>query len=129
MRGVFQFGKKEKLALRYIGPFEILERIGLVAYRLALPPTLSSVHNVFHVSMLRKFVPDPDHVVELQPILFDKNLTYAEHPLKILDVQVRKLRSREQKFLKIQWSRHSEAEATWELESEIRKFFLHVFEE
>ena len=128
-KGVYRFGIRGKLSPRYIGPFEILERVGQVAYRLALPPMLASVHNVFHVSMLRKFVPDLDHVVELRPICFDKNLTYAEHPLKILDVQVRKLRSREQKFLKIQWSRHSEAEVTWELESEIRKFFPHVFEE
>ena len=94
-RGVIRFGKRGKLNPRYIRPFEILERIGPVAYRLALPPELSNIHNVFHVSMLRKFVPDPDQVVELQPICFDKDLTYAEYPLKILDVQVRKLRSRE----------------------------------
>ena len=100
----------------------------MVAYSLDLPPALSSVHSVFHVSMLRKFVPDPDQIIELQPIRFDKNLTYAEHPIKIFDTQERKLRNRELKFLKIQWSRHSEAEATWELESEIRKFYPHVLD-
>ena len=69
--------------------------------------------------MLRKFVPDPDQIVEMRPLRYDKNLTYAEHPLKILNTQVRKLQNREQKFVKIQWSCHSEAEATWELESKM----------
>ncbi|KAL5547586.1 hypothetical protein UlMin_002817 [Ulmus minor] len=64
MKGVKRFGKKGKLSPRYIGPFEILERIGKVAYKLALPPKLSSVHNVFHVSMLRKYISDPSHVLE-----------------------------------------------------------------
>ena len=58
-RGVIRFNKRDKLSLRYIGPFEILERLGTVAYRLTLPPSLSSVHAVFHVSMLQKYTPDP----------------------------------------------------------------------
>ena len=63
-REVVKFGKQGKLALRYIGPFEILERVGTVAYRLALPPSLSGIHEVFHVSMLWKYTPDPTHVVD-----------------------------------------------------------------
>ena len=63
-RGVVRFGKRGKLSLRFIGPFEILERVGTVAYRLALPPSMSSVHEVFHVSMLRKYILDPAHVVD-----------------------------------------------------------------
>ena len=63
-RGVVRFGKREKLSPRFIGPFEILERIGTVAYRLVLPPSMSGVHEVFHVSMLRKYTPDPAHVVD-----------------------------------------------------------------
>ena len=63
-RGVVRFGKREKLSSRFIGPFEILERVGIVAYRLALPPSMSGVHEVFHVSMLRKYTPDPAHVVD-----------------------------------------------------------------
>ena len=63
-KGVIRFGKRGKLAPRYIRPFEILERVGTVAYRLALPPSLSCVHEVFHVFMLRKYTPDPAHVVD-----------------------------------------------------------------
>ena len=63
-RGVVRLGKRGKLSPRFIGPFEILERVGTVAYRLALPLSMSSVHKVFHVSMLRKYTPDPAHVVD-----------------------------------------------------------------
>ena len=63
-RGAVIFGKRGKLSPRYIGPFEVLERVGTVAYQLALPPNLSGVHVVFHVSMLRKYTPDPTHVVD-----------------------------------------------------------------
>ena len=64
MRGIMRFGKKGKLSPRYIGPFEILERIGPVAYRLALPPSITGVHDVFHVSMLHKYVQDPSHIIQ-----------------------------------------------------------------
>ena len=100
-KGVRRFGIKGKLSPRFVGPFEILERIGVVAYRLALPPSLDKVHNVFHVSMLRKCVYDPDQIVELQPLQFESDLSYTEHPIKILDVQERQLRNRTQTFLKI----------------------------
>ena len=63
-RGVIRFGKREKLLRIYIGPFEVLERVGIVSYRLALPPSLSSVHDVFHVSMLRNYTPDSTHIVD-----------------------------------------------------------------
>ncbi|KAL5548319.1 hypothetical protein UlMin_003550 [Ulmus minor] len=78
MKGIMRFRKKGKLSPRYIGPFEILERIGKVAYKLALPPDLSAVHNVFHVSMLRKYVSDPSHVLENKPIDVREDLTYEE---------------------------------------------------
>ena len=132
-KGVKRFGIKGKLSPRYIGPFEILSKVGSVAYRLALPPALENVHNVFHVSMLRKCMSDPAQVLELPPQQLEKDLTYVEHPMKILGTQDRRLRNRTMKFIKIQWSRHTEEEATWELEEDIRKrfpsLFLNVIEE
>ncbi|KAL5569385.1 hypothetical protein UlMin_025960 [Ulmus minor] len=85
MKGVLRFGKKGKLSPRYIRPFKILERICKVAYRLALPPELSSIHNLFHVSMLKKYIPDPTHVWEYELIEVHEDLTYEEQPVQILD--------------------------------------------
>ena len=83
--GVVRFGKRGKLAPRYIEPFEVLERVGTVAYRLALPPSLSGVHEVFHVSMLRKYTADPTHVVDWGGIIVDIDGTFEEGPTRILD--------------------------------------------
>ncbi|CAA0822962.1 Unknown protein, partial [Striga hermonthica] len=85
MKGVIRFGKKGKLKPRYIGPFEILARVGNLAYRLALPPSLSGVHDVFHVSMLRRYVHDPGHVVDFGELQVERDLTYEEVPVAILD--------------------------------------------
>ena len=84
-RRVVGFGKRGKLEPRYIRLFEILERVGIVAYRLALPPSLSYVHEVFHISMLQKYTPDPDHVVDWGEIIVDIDGTFEEEPVRILD--------------------------------------------
>ena len=128
-KGVRQFGIKGKLSPYFVGPFKILKRIGVIAYRLALPPSLDKVHNIFHVFMLRKCMSDPDQIVELQPLQFESDLSYAEYPINILDVQERQLRNRTQTFLKSQWSRHAEREATWELQSEMRKHFPFILDQ
>ncbi|CAL9017708.1 unnamed protein product [Prunus brigantina] len=94
-KGVIRFGKRGKLSPRYIGPYEIVERVGPVAYRLALPSDMSRLHDVFHVSMLRKYIPDPSHVLEEQPIELAENLTYVEQPVQILDWKTQVLRTRE----------------------------------
>ena len=78
MKGVMRFRKKRKLTPRYIGPFEILDRVGNVSYILALPPNFGHVHPVFHISMLRKYVPDPSHILQTQEIEVDKDLSYEE---------------------------------------------------
>ena len=83
-RGVVRFGKCGKLSPRFIGPFEILERIGTIAYRLALPPSMSGVHEVFHVSILRKYTPDPAHGVDWGRIEIDTNGTFEEGPVCIV---------------------------------------------
>ncbi|XP_070022490.1 uncharacterized protein [Nicotiana sylvestris] len=103
MKGVMSFGKKGKLNPRYIVPFEILERVGEVAYRYALPPSLSAVHLVFHVSMLRKYYNDPYHVLDFSSVQLDKDLTYEEEPVEILARQVRQLRSRSYPSVRVQW--------------------------
>ncbi|TYK19513.1 pol protein [Cucumis melo var. makuwa] len=84
MNGVLRFENKRKLSLRFVGPFEILERIDPIAYRLALPPSFSAVHDVFHVSMLRKYVADPTHVVDFESLQIIENLSYEEQPVEIL---------------------------------------------
>ena len=112
MKGVLRFGKKGKLRPQYIGPFEILDRVKNVAYRLALLPELLAVHNVFHISMIKKYVHDPNHVVSYQTLEVQKDLSYKELPIKILDQKVHKLRNKEIQLVKIQWNHHDVKEAT-----------------
>ncbi|TXG50919.1 hypothetical protein EZV62_023443 [Acer yangbiense] len=127
-KGVFHFGKKGKLSPRFIGPFEVLERIATVAYRVALPPNLSRLHNVFHVSVLRKYVADPSHVLDYQPIQIFQDMTYEEHPLKILDWKQQVLRTRVLSFVKVHWRNHPIEEATWEREEEMKEKYPQPFE-
>ena len=96
-----RFGKKGKLAPRYIGPFEIRSRVGEVAYKLVLPPELSWIHPVFHVSMMRKCVADPSHVPQHQAIELSDDLTYGEYPVTIVDRQVRQLRIKDFPMVKV----------------------------
>jgi hypothetical protein len=128
MKGVFRFGKRGKLNPRYIGPFEVLERVGKVAYRLALPPHLSHVHPVFHVSMLRKYLPDPTHVLTLPEVEVDEHLIMEERPIRILDKDIRKLRSKEIPLVKVQWQNHTSEEATWEVERNMRERYPYLFQ-
>ena len=127
MKGVMRFGKKGKLSPRYIGPFEILERIGKVAYRLALPPELASVHNVFHVSMLKKYVTDLSHVLHQEPVEVHANLTYEEKPVQILAREEKTLRNKVIPLVKVLWRNHNVEEATWEREEDMRKSYPELF--
>nr|XP_033512010.1 uncharacterized protein LOC117276756 [Nicotiana tomentosiformis] len=101
MKGVMRFGKRGKLSPRFIGPFEVLQRIGQVAYKLALPPSLSSVHPLFHVSMLRKYIGDPSHVLDFSTVQLEGDMTYDVEPMAILDRQVRRLRSKDIALVKV----------------------------
>ena len=123
MKGVHRFGVKGKLAPRYIGPFRILQQCGPVAYQLELPPHLSSTHDVFHVSQLKKCLRVPLEAVEIEAIQLEPDLTYQEHPIKILDQKERATRRRAIKSYKVQWSNHSEEEATWETEDYLRAHY------
>ncbi|KAL0534339.1 hypothetical protein IC582_028629 [Cucumis melo] len=128
MRGVLRFERRGKLSPRFVGPFEILERIGPVAYCLALPPSLSTVHDVFHVSMLRKYVPDPSHVVDYEPLEIDENLSYTEQPVEVLAREVKTLRNKEIPLVKVLWRNHRIEEATWEREDDMRSRYPELFE-
>ena len=103
MTGVMRFGKKGKLSPRYIGPFEITERIGKVAYRLTLLSELSTAHNVFHVLMLKRYVPDQSHVIEHEPIQVHDDLTYEEKSVQILAHEEKTLRNKTISLVKVLW--------------------------
>ncbi|KAL6344251.1 hypothetical protein AAG906_037815 [Vitis piasezkii] len=129
MKYVMRFGRKEKFSSRFVGPFKILERVSTLAYKVALPPSLSKIHNVFHVSTLRKYVFNPSHIVEFEPIQISKDLTYEEVPIQIVDVMDKVLRHVVVKLVKIQWSNHSIREASWELEEQMREKHPHLFQD
>ena len=128
MKGVLRFRKKGKLSPRYIGPFEILDRVGDKAYRLLLPSSLAGVHNVFHVSMLRKCIGEPSQIVETDIPNLTPDLTYEERPIQILDSQVKQLKHKEIRLVKVMWENHGREEMTWELEDEMREKYPILFE-
>jgi hypothetical protein len=117
---VKRFGIKGKLAPCYIGLFLILARLGNMTYRLKLPPTLVGVHNVFHVFHMKKCLKPPVDVIVDDVSPLDADMSYLEHLVKILDQQDRVARRRMIRFFKVQWSHHSEQEATWETEEFLR---------
>ena len=123
-RGVVRFGKRGKLSPRFIGPFEILERVGTVAYRLALPPSMSGVHEVFHVSMLRKYTPDPAHVVDWGQLEVDTDGTFEEGPVCIVDSHDQVLR---RKTVRVLWRHYGVEESTWERENMMRATYPFLF--
>ena len=128
-RGVIRFGKRGKLSPRYIGPFEVLERVGIVAYRWALPPSLSSVHDVFYVSMLRKYTPDLNHVVDWGGLFVDINGNFKEGPVHIMDSRDQVLRCKTVRLVKVLWKHQGVEEATWEHEDTMRTGYPFLFED
>ena len=127
MRGIRRFNVKGKLAPRYVGPFKVLERKGEVAYRLELPLSLSGVHDVFHISQLKRCLRVPEEQAPLDGVDVQEDLTYTEHPVKILETSERVTRNKRIKMCRVQWSHHSEAEATWEREDELKKTYPDLF--
>jgi hypothetical protein len=127
-RGIQRFGVKGKLAPRYIGSFEILEIYGSVAYRLQLPPQLAAIHNIFHVSQLRKCIKIPIEIIDSQAIEIEPDLTCTEHPIRVLDNKERSTRRETIRMFKIQWNHHTEEEATWETESYLQHNFPDFFQ-
>ena len=111
------------MAPLYIGPFEILEICGLVAYRIQLPSRLVAIHDVFHISQLKKCVRVTEEIVEQQDLEVEPDLSYVEHPMKILDTKERSTRRAKVKMYKIQWNNHTEEEATWATEYYLQQNF------
>ncbi|GJY82420.1 putative reverse transcriptase domain-containing protein [Tanacetum coccineum] len=128
-KGVVRFGKKGKLAPRYVGPFEIVECVEPVAYRLKLPHELSCVHDTFHVSNLKKCLAEPDVQVPLEEIEIDENLRFVEEPIEIVERDVKKLKRRRIPLVKVRWNSRQGAEYTWEREDQFRKKYPHLFSE
>jgi hypothetical protein len=114
VRVLRHFKIRGKLAPRSIGPFKILEQRGEVAYQLEVPPQLSDVHDVFHVSQLRKCLRVPEEQIPLEELIVGDDLTYQEYLVKILDTLENVTRNNRYKMCKVQWSNHTEEEATWE---------------
>jgi hypothetical protein len=128
-KGIVHFGATGKLSPRYIGPFMIIARVGSLAYRLQLPEYMKGVHNVFHVSMLRKYLPDPEHKIDLESITVQQDLTLESRPVRILESSECVMRRRTIKYVRVLSTNQTEHEATWELEEQMRKKYPELFED
>nr|GEY05879.1 putative reverse transcriptase domain-containing protein [Tanacetum cinerariifolium] len=126
-KGVIHFGTKGKLAPRYVGPFEILERIDPVVYRLRLPEELSSVHDTFHVSNLKKCLADANLHVPLDEIKIDKTLCFVVEPIEIMDREVRSLKHSKISLVKVRWNSKHGPECTWEREDHMKSKYPQLF--
>ncbi|XP_027067330.1 uncharacterized protein [Coffea arabica] len=102
----------KKLQRKFVGPYKVTQHVGNVVYKLELPPSLSRIHNVFHVSMLKKYHPDPPHILQSENIEIDEALTYEEKLVKLLDLKVKELRNKRIPLMKVLWRNHGQEEAT-----------------
>ena len=125
--GVGRALKSKKLDPKFIGPYQILQRVGTVAYRVALPPELSNLHDVFHVSQLRKYVSDPSHVIQRDEVQIRDNLTVETMPIRIEDRKMKQLRGKEIPLVRVAWGGVAGESVTWELESRMRESYPELF--
>nr|XP_027186178.1 uncharacterized protein LOC113784237 [Cicer arietinum] len=116
-----------KLTHRFIGPYQILKRVGNVAYQIALPPSLTNLHSVFHVSQLRKYIFDPSHVIESDKVQIKENLTFETLPLRIEDQKTKELRGKTISLVKVVWGGATGESATWEVESQVHDSYPELF--
>ena len=126
-KGVARFGKRGKLSPRYIGPYEIARRVGEVAYKLVLPPELSGVHSVFHVSMLRKCVAGVSQILPVRPEGLQQDLSVEEDAVQILDRKEQVLRNKVIPLVLVQWQHYGVEEATWEREADMYSRYPYLF--
>ncbi|KAD4889453.1 hypothetical protein E3N88_21526 [Mikania micrantha] len=126
-KGIFRFGKRGKLSPRFVGPFKILERIGSVAYKIELPPEVGNVHDVFHVSNLKKCLADESLIVPLKEIQIDEKLQFREEPVEVMDREVKVLKRSRIPIVKIRWNSKRGPEYTWEREDQMKQKYPHLF--
>ena len=127
MKGVMRFGKKGNLTPKFRGPYEVTDKVGNLAYRLALPNELGKVPDVFHISQLKPYVPENFHVLDPKPLDLNENLSYEEKPIEILDYKVRSTRRKDIKMMIVLWSNQRTQEATWKTENSMREKYQHLF--
>ncbi|GJW48635.1 hypothetical protein Tco_0080281 [Tanacetum coccineum] len=126
-KGIIRFGKRGKLNTRYIRPFQILERIGPVAYKLELLEELSNFHNTFHVSNLKKCLSDESLVIPMKELLLDDKLNFVEEPVEIMDREVKQLKQSRIPIVKVRWNSKRGPEFTWERKDQIHAKYPHLF--
>ena len=117
-----------KLSPKFIGPFEITQRVGKLAYRIALPPNLVRTHDIFHMSMLRKYIANPDVIVEYEPLDMQEGLTYVKEPVKIVDKKDQVLHTKTIPIVKVLWHNHGVEKASWEAEHDMQNRYSQLFE-
>ncbi|XP_052724038.1 uncharacterized protein LOC128193889 [Vigna angularis] len=124
--GVGRALRSRKLSPKFIGPYQILRRIGPVAYEIALPLQLANLHSVFHVSQLRKYVPDPSHILEIEDIQIREDLSVEVQPVCIEDTKTKELRGKTINLVRVVWDRRT-CDSTWELEEEMKQLYPQLF--
>ena len=129
MKGVQRFGVKRKLVSRYVGPYQIIEWKGNVTYKLQLPPEMSAIFDIFHVSQLKRCLRIPDEAIAPTNIKLQSDLTYEEKPIRVLEETKRVTRSKVIKFYKVVWNNHNEQDATWEREDYLCEVYPAFHEE
>ena len=129
MKGVQRFGVKRKLVPRYVGPYQIIERKGEVAYKLQLPPKMGVIFDVFHVSQLKRCLHIPEEAIAPTNIKLQSDLTYEEKPIRVLEEMERVTRSKVIKFYKVVWNNHNEQDTTWEQEDYLCEVYPAFFKE
>ncbi|GKB98051.1 hypothetical protein Tco_0984188 [Tanacetum coccineum] len=126
-KGVVRFGKRGKLNPSYVGPFKVIERVGTVAYKLELPQQLTRVHNMFHVSNLKKYLSDESLMIPLEELRVDDKLHFVEESVEIMDREIKQLKRSRIPIIKVRWNSKQGPEFTWEREDQFKQKYPHLF--